>query len=333
MLVLILVGTIGFGYHTASRFVAHTYFQNAIAKINTEGDINSAESNIRNALRLENNDTYLRSLGELGSMRIGTLLKDTITPQDILLDQFKGYLGSTIGNYQSAIDYDPLNHNNYTGLASLYRDLVSLKIPGSYEQSLSLYNKALSLKTNAPDIYLDLARLEVFNGNNNAAKEFIKQALVVKPNYVDAVFLFSQIEVSEGNIKEAIDAVEAASVIKPNDTTIFFQLGLLQYNNDNFPRALAAFERALVLNSQFQNAKYFLGLSYYQMDNVTRAIAQFKELETLNPSNAEIKFILNNLEAGRSPFADALPPIDDEPEDREDLPLDEGELTDTEGGE
>lgn len=331
VLVLVLIGSIASGYHTTSKFVAHTYFQKAAVNLGVQGDIDLAESNIRSALQLERNDIYLRSLGEIGTLRIATVLNDANTPQDLLVDRFRNYLAGTIESYRSAIEYDKLNYNNYVGLANLYRDLMALNVQGSYDQANSLYLQALDLKVDAPDIYLALARLEALNGNNDLAKEYIGQAVVRKPNYVEAAYLYSQIAVSEGNIAEAISAVESASIIQPNDYTVFFQLGLLQYNDGNYPRAVAAFERAVVLNPQFQNAKYFLGLSYDQVGNDDGAIAQFEDLANLNPDNAEVSLILSNLEEGRSPFVNAEPPIDESPESRDELPLNDGEIESVEG--
>ena len=51
--------------------------------------------------------------------------------------------------------------------------------------------------------------------------------------------------------------------------------------------------------------------------------AQFEELAKTNAENAEVNFILENLREGKSPFADAQPPIDAKPEKRKTLPVTE----------
>lgn len=326
VLVLILIGSIAFGYHVTSKFIASVYFQRAIVQLNFEGNLEAAEISVNNALKLDYKDTYLRSLGEIDTIRISRLLQDNQTSQEVLVGQFRNHLSSVIDNYKKAIEYDKYNYHNYLSLANIYRDLMAINVQGSYEQALEFYNEVLKIKVNSPDIYLELAKLEMLNKNTEAAKNYISMALGRKPNYTDAVFLYSQISVDEGNIQEAINAVESASIIKPNDSTIFFQLGLLRYNNNNFDQAVAAFERAILLSPEFQNAKYFLGLSYDKVGNDDAAIAQFRDLKVLNPDNTEVSFILNNLENGRSAFADVAPPLDETPEDRPELPLDDGEI-------
>ena len=147
--------------------------------------------------------------------------------------------------------------------------------------------------------------------------------LLKKNNYTEAIFLLSQIEVGEGNITQAIRSVETASIIAPNDPTVFFQLGLLRYSNDEFSNAVYSLERAIDLNPLYANAKYFLGLSYDQIGETQKAIEQFESILSTNPDNNEVSFILKNLKEGRAPFKDVTPPLDEEPESREELPLEE----------
>jgi len=129
--------------------------------------------------------------------------------------------------------------------------------------------------------------------------------------------------VQEGNIKGAIASVEAAAAIAPDDSSIFFQLGLLRFNDKDYAGAAGALERATTLNPTYANAKYFLGLSYEKLERKADAVKQFTDLATTNPDNKEISLILSNLKAGRNPFLDATPPVDNKPEKRATLPVKE----------
>lgn len=327
VLVLVLIGSIALVYNVTNKFVAHIYFRGAVTELQVKGNIAAAEEKIGQALELDQNDSYYRSLAEIGAIRINGILSDPNTPQDLLVDQFRSALSGTVLNYQAAINYDPLNYNNYGGLGRLYQALVPLDVAGSHDQSLAMLEKAREFNPNSPALVLELARLEVLNGNNAKAKEYIGEALSIKQNYTNAIFLLSQIEVSEGNIDQAIRTVESATVIRPNDPATFFQLGLLRYNNNQFARAVPAFERAIFLNPLFQNAKYFLGLSYDKEGRTPDAISQFEDLAGLNPGNQEIDLILKNLKDNSAPFTGARPPIDDAPEDRDNPPLEDEETS------
>ncbi len=80
-------------------------------------------------------------------------------------------------------------------------------------------------------------------------------------------------------------------------------------------------ESALALQDNYANVQYFLGLSYVRLNRMEDAIKQFTRLAETNPENQEVAFILDNLKAGKSPFADAQPPVTPTPEKRPSLPI------------
>ena len=208
-------------------------------------------------------------------------------------------------------------------LGRVYEAITPLNIEGAYESAKAAYEQALTQNPRSPAILLTLARLEVAKKDNAKARENIARALREKGNYTEAIFLLAQIEAAEGNIKAAISSVEAASVIAPSDPSIFFQLGLLRFNDKDYRGAAGALERSVALSPTYANAKYFLGLSYEKLNRATDAITQFSDLQKTNPDNAEIKLILSNLKAGRPPFSNVTPPLDDKPEKRAKLPVEE----------
>jgi len=57
--------------------------------------------------------------------------------------------------------------------------------------------------------------------------------------------------------------------------------------------------------------------------DVPKAIGLFEELKVSNPDSQEVEFILTNLKAGKSPFANAQPPITSTPEKRQTPPVKE----------
>jgi tetratricopeptide (TPR) repeat protein len=111
--------------------------------------------------------------------------------------------------------------------------------------------------------------------------------------------------------------------INTQSPLLYFQLGLLQYTDKDYASAAKSLESAVALQPDYANAKYFLGLSYARLGENQKAVEQFKKLAETNPENQEISFILTNLEAGKSPFADAKPPVTPNPEKRSSLPVKE----------
>jgi lipoprotein NlpI len=131
--------------------------------------------------------------------------------------------------------------------------------------------------------------------------------------------------VSEGKIKQAIANVEQATLVRPNDPIVFFQLGLLRYQNSDFAGAVSAFGSAIILNPQYDNARYFLGLSLDKTKRKAEATSQFEILSIRYPNDQQVAFILKNLRNNFPAFYGSEDPIDPNPEDGNELPINEDE--------
>jgi cytochrome c-type biogenesis protein CcmH/NrfG len=319
--ILILIGTVTFIYKTTTKTIANTYFQKGVIAINRDGNINEGERLIGKALSMVPSDVYNRFMSEIYLIRTGAVLNDKTMNQTELAQKFQSTLGVAIETARNAIAYDPTNYQNYIMLGRVYEAVVPLGVQGAYESAKKTYEDATLLNPENPELYLLLARLEIANKNVDSARNYITTSLKKKSDYVDAIFLLSQIEIGQGKLADALKTVEALAILSPNDPGVFFQLGLLRYNQKDYKGSTQAFERAVSINAQYANAKYFLGLSYFQTGNKAGAIAQFTDLSVSNPDNAEVRAILNNLEAGKSPFTNQA---DSKPEKRVVPPVREG---------
>lgn len=326
--ILLLVTIVGI-YTVGREYVAATKFQNGVVALNVSGNIDQAEARILESVNLSTSDRSNRLLADINVGRIGILQSRTDLSEDQLRAEFQRLLALAIQNGQRATDIDGTNYQNWLALGRVYQSVVPLGIEGAYENAITSFEQALVLSPSNAGIFLTLARLEVARGETQAARDFIREAVQLKSDYTEAIFLLSQIEIAEGNLEEAIRSVEAASIIAPNNPVVFFQLGLLRYNENNNDNAIAAFERAVGLNEVYSNARYFLGLAYGRVGRTEDAILQFERIEELNPDNQEVKIILGNLRAGRAPFENTVPPAEP-PEQREELPIEEGIPTDPE---
>lgn len=307
--ILILVSSASL-YAVGKQYLSAVLFQRALILANVDGNLDSAETNVKKAISFGKNDRYHRLAAEINLARINNLLAQTDMPIEERREKFQTILAEAISNVQSAITIDKKNYQNWSMLGRVYGSVVPLGVEGAYESAKQAYEKAITLHPNSPVIPLTLARLELARDANNidAAKKFIDKALEKKNNYTEAIFLLSQLEIQAGNIENAIKSAEAVVVIEPNNPVYFFQLGLLQSSLGNNEKAISAFEKAVALNSQYSNARYFLGLSYFRVGKISEAIEQFTLVSDLNPENEEVKTILENLKAGNDPFTPTTTP-------------------------
>jgi|GEM_PF-90627 len=319
-LTFLLLLTLVSGYTAFKVYNSAVKFQTGVIALNVAGDIDRAQDTIARSASIYETDRQYRLLADISTARVVALQSTTGLTENELREQFQFRLAQAIEAGQTATELDSNNYQNWLSLGRVYQSVVPLGIEGAYENALNSFEKALELNPNGPATYLTLARLEVANNDTLRARDHITSALELKNNYTEAIFLLSQIEISEGNVDEAIESIEAAAILTQNNPVIFFQLGLLKYNQKDNEGAQAAFGRAVQLSNDYANALYFLGLTEDKIGNTNNAIALFDRVSSLNPDNEEVKRILENLRAGRSPFADQSPPPPPIPEE---LPFDE----------
>lgn len=323
--IVCVAGALAGFFFVGQKSLGTYFYGKALLAYNASLDLQAAEQNVRRSIAIDGEDLYYRGLSQIALLNLNKVANQVTadTPAEQIRTLFQTLLGGAIQAAQAARDENPSDYQNWISLAQAYESVVPLKIAGAYDNAKSSYEEAIRRNPTSPSLRLALARLEVQNQNTKAAKEYIAQALDLKSNYIDAIFLLSQIEVSEGNVREAITSVESASVLAPNDATVFLQLGFLYYNTKEYQKAIQALERAVGLESSYANARYFLGLSYDKVGRVADAITQFQRIEATNGDNQEVKFILSNLQAGRGALESVKPPLDDKPEKRSKLPIEE----------
>jgi len=258
---------------------------------------------------------------DAGLARLQQLAQTGPTPTEQQKNDFVTQAQKTIPQGQLAIQLNPRDYRAYVSLGRVYDFLNSLGFTGAYENAKQMYDTAAKLNPTSPQIPLLVARLEAARGNLPAVQAALQQALTLKPDYTDAILFVVQLNVAQKDIPNAIIASQAAVRSAPGVPAIWFELGLLYYSAGDTANAIPALEEAIKRQADYANAKYFLGLSYATQNRNQDAIQQFVDLEKTNPDNQEVKLILSNLRAGKSPFDGAKPPVTDTPTDRTTAPI------------
>lgn len=327
VIVILLIVSITLGYFVWERTVASSLFGKGAITL-SNGDAQTARVQMAKAISLVPTDTYWRGFSE-ASVVLFNQAASTISSPDRMSEtdraNLQAIIADAIESAQGAINWNGENYNNWFTLARVYESFANAGIEGAVDNARAAYAEAEIRSPSNPAIPLGLARLDALMGKLPESRANIEKAISLKSNYTEAYFALAQLEAASNNIPGAIRNVESATLVDPNNTGLYFQLGLLKYDTRDFAGASKAFERAVALVPDYANARYFLGLSYYNMDKNTEALAQFEEIQKSNPDNAEVKLIISNLKANKDPFSGAKPPVDNSPEDREELPIDEDE--------
>jgi tetratricopeptide (TPR) repeat protein len=322
IIVMVLV-MFALGLVYAKKFVALSYFASGLKDINASQDFKVAGAAFNKALSFDSSDVYWQALAENNRLQANQIIASATSSSPETVAAVVNLINDGVKFARQAIAYDPTNYYNYVSEARISDVGASLKMTNAPENAVRAYTDAIRLNPLNPALYVSLAQSEAANGKLDDALQAVGAALQVKNNYLDAVYLLSQIQAAQGNLKDAIISTQVATQMNPQSSLLFFQLGLLNYNAKDYASAVKALEQAVKLTPNYANAQYFLGLSYVRLNRNPDAVAVFTDLAKTNPDNKEVSLILTNLRAGKSPFADAKPPVTPTPEKRATLPVKE----------
>lgn len=304
-LMILLVATVFVVYIYINKFVSIVYFSKGLNVENTTESLSRSEKMIINAITLDKNDFYYRTLSQVYLSQMGVLINDKNLSQDILKASLQKLVNAAQSSALGAVTQNPKQYLNYMNLGNVYSSLVSLSVEKSYESAVQAYDRAKVLAPNNPAVLLARAQLELTNKNKEEAKKIINEALVLKENYTDALFLLAQIENDDGNVGGAIKQIERAGQVNPNDPNIFFKLGLLRYDNSDYSGAVGAFEQAVILDPNYLNARYFLGQSYQKVGRSSDALVQYEILKKVIPDNQGLKDAIESVSKTQPVSADS----------------------------
>ncbi len=197
-------------------FISSTYFQKSLFAAG-KNDVATAEKNMQTAISLRGYDIYYRSLAQIYMLQLNSVLSEQNADPAKLRQQFQTGLGAAIQSGIKAVAADPTNYQNYIELGQIYESVVPapFKIEGAYQKAKDTYEKAIALNPEDPELHLLQGRLEIAQGNTDAARTEINRAIQQKPDYVDAYFLLSQVEVAANDLPKAIASVESAVYLAP----------------------------------------------------------------------------------------------------------------------
>ena len=116
------------------------------------------------------------------------------------------------------VEADPRNENRFAGLAFCNQSL------GDLETAIDNYKKALKIKPDYAEVYVNMGSALMGRGDLEAALDSYKQAIKIKPNYAEAYNNMGIALESKGDQEAAIDSYKQALKIKPDFKDAFSNL-------------------------------------------------------------------------------------------------------------
>jgi tetratricopeptide (TPR) repeat protein len=294
-------------YRVGETYASAVYAGRASVRANAN-DLPGALTAINQAIALSPQDTYLRSATQLQLASLNTLVQSGANDQKTQ-QSFQNGLSLAIAAANQAVAFDPLSYANLMNRASVYEAVVPLGIQGAADNAHTALESARPLNPASPEVDYQEAALKEYAKDHEGAKTLANAAIAKKADYTPAILLLAQIAINEGNLSDAITSLKSALVFNQNDPSLLYELGLLELQNKQYADAATTLQAALDASPDYANAKFFLAGADMFLDKKDDALALLKELQTANPDNATLTSVINDVEAGKNPFAGSNSPL------------------------
>lgn len=296
-----VVSSVGISRVLAAEMVLNR----GIVVFNQTQNIEAVSSLVASSLSIYPPNARAHRVGlQLGLAQLQQLLAKADPKDEAARAQLQKTLDETIKNGLDAVAINSGDYQNWLELAGLYQQLAGVKVEGTYDLARSAYDNARKRNPLSPLPLLQLAQLEVLEGNTDTALQDLAAAIQLKPDLASAYYMASQIYASKKDFKSAIPAATNAAQYGGNDPLGWYNLGAIAYAGEDYATAAAAEEQALTLNPQYANAMYILGLAYYELKRPEDSLKVFQALDQLTPEHQKVVTdILDNLNAGKPPIS------------------------------
>ncbi len=197
-----------------------------------------------------------------------------------------------------------------------------------FDSAAKLFDEALGLNPDQPDLYLDYATMRLRQGRLPESRTLAEKAVKGAPNNAAAQYTLGGILFQQGDYKAAREHLEAAVVAGPtfengyllgitylkfndlNRATLLFNemitglgdtpqihmyLGRAYREGELYEQAVEEIKKAIVRDPKLKQAHYFLGLAYVGRDGDSgfpAAIPEFQAELKINPDDFRSHYML-----------------------------------------
>jgi tetratricopeptide (TPR) repeat protein len=167
----------------------------------------------------------------------------------------------------------------------------SLFAAGKLDQAEETYRQAISIDPQQAAFYVALARIQVFNGNPEAAASSAQDALLIDPNSAQAHAAYAwalDFMGGEENLTKAREEIDRALQIDPNSALSQAYLAeiLMDSSPEDYKEALDAAQRAVQIDANLMEAHRALGYVWERTATYDLAKQSYEAALRINPNLA-----------------------------------------------
>lgn len=168
-----------------------------------------------------------------------------------------------ISSLKTALDHDPNNPALHYQLGQAY--FAAATVPDTSKQPDASGNQPV--KTDPAMI--------------KSAEDELNKAIELKPDLAEFYIQLSRVYEADNKLNDAKTKMDTAAGLFPTNPDVLFEDGRLAYNQKDNDGAQKLFERVLALSPDYVNAHYSLGLIAQQKGDKATALAEFQKVHDI----------------------------------------------------
>lgn len=215
----------------------------------------------------------------------------------------QGKLTQAVNAYQEAVLADPQNPANFINLARVQ------VFAGDYEAAHTNADNALLLNANNPMAYATKAWALYSLGEYLEAEAAVKKAIELDPNNAYAYAYYAELLIDKGlyeDLETAISMSRKAQELDPNLLETHRARAYVLLATANYQEAISEYKAAIALNDKLWDLHYLLGIAYKLTEQYDLSVQEMLTAIALNPTNPDIPTELSRANATVGQFGKAV---------------------------
>jgi tetratricopeptide (TPR) repeat protein len=176
---------------------------------------------------------------------------------------------------QHLVDAFPNDASALVLLGSVYRH------HGDSAKNMELWNQALAINPQHPDLYQRLGEAAHEKGELDQALAYWKQGLDINPQSPNLRWFIAKTYMEQGQHEQAIDLLIEECAITPNATRNYYLLGQVYLQLKAYEKAKANYLKAIELSSTHYNAFFGLANACMRLKERAKATEHMKTFQKL----------------------------------------------------
>lgn len=187
-----------------------------------------------------------------------------------------------------------------------FQQALKLQQSGHFSEAKNVYIDLLSIYSNNPRLFNNLALLEFQQGHFEAGLEYVEKSLNINPNQFAAYGNRGAALFALNRFDEAFSDYSKAISLNSNYAEAYYNRGILHEKYERHQEALADYDQAIQLNPNYTKAFNNRGNALKALKRYEEALSSYEHAIKLNPRHAEAHYnrgvILNELKRYQDAF-------------------------------